>query len=217
MIRDAAAGEAQERERFAERYAPLVRAYLAARWASSSCREEMDDAIQEVFVECFRQGGILERVDASGGSGFRAFFYGMVRNVALRFEKRFALARKRSPGQTPDPDRIAESEHGLSRVFDQAWATCLLREAGELQTRHAEAAGKEAVRRVELLRLRFQEDLPIREIARLWEIEPLRIHRQYQRARREFKEALVEVLSFHYPGTRAEVEQRCVNLLAAFV
>jgi len=35
MIRGAAAGEVAERERFARRYIPVVRAYLVARWRIS--------------------------------------------------------------------------------------------------------------------------------------------------------------------------------------
>jgi RNA polymerase sigma factor (sigma-70 family) len=216
MIQEAAAGEVQERERFVACYAPLVRAYLAARWGASHYREEIDDAIQEVFVECFRLGGVLQRADAGVGRGFRAFFYGVVRNVALRFEKQAALAHKRNPADTPDPDELVKSERGLSRVFDQAWVTSLLREAAALQTRHAERAGTDALRHVELLRLRFQDDLPIREIARQWGVDAAGVHRQYERARQEFKAALLEVLSFHYPGTQTEIEQRCVSLLAAF-
>jgi RNA polymerase sigma factor (sigma-70 family) len=216
MIREAAAGEATERERFVARYAPLAHSYLAARWAASPCREEIDDAVQEVFVECFRVGGVLERAEMRVGGGFRGYFYGMVRNVALRFEKRSAQIRKRRQTDTPDPDKIAESERGLSRVHDQAWVTDLLRDAARIQAQHAEHVGGDAVRRVELLRLRFQEDLPIREIASLWGVDAAGVHRQYERARQEFKAALLKVLAFQYPGTPADVEQRCMNLLSAF-
>ena len=70
-----------------------------------------------------------------------------------------------------------------------------------------------AVRRVELLRLRFSEGLPIREIAARWEEEPERVHYHYKRAREEFKEALREVVRTHDPC--CAVEEECDRLLAA--
>lgn len=55
MIRDAAAGDPAGREEFAQRYLGVIRAYLAARWRGAALREDIDDATQAVFVECFRQ------------------------------------------------------------------------------------------------------------------------------------------------------------------
>jgi RNA polymerase sigma-70 factor (ECF subfamily) len=67
---------------------------------------------------------------------------------------------------------------------------------------------------VELLRLRFQEGLPIREIARRWQIEAAVVHHEYAKARQEFKAALLQVLAFHHPGSAADIEQQCSDLLA---
>jgi RNA polymerase sigma-70 factor (ECF subfamily) len=71
-----------------------------------------------------------------------------------------------------------------------------------------------ALRRVELLRLRFHEGLPIREIARRWRDDPATLHREYARAREEFKEALIGVMAFHHPGSPAQAERECAELLA---
>ena len=68
--------------------------------------------------------------------------------------------------------------------------------------------------RVELLRLRFHEGLPIREIARRWGTAAEVLHHEYARARQEFEAALREVVAFHHPGSPEEVEQECSNLLA---
>ena len=87
-IRAAAAGSAGDREEVARRYLAVIRAYLAARWRGSPLRPDLDDAVQEVFVECFRQGGALEAAGAGRVPSFRAFLYGVVRNVARRFESR---------------------------------------------------------------------------------------------------------------------------------
>ena len=87
MIQGAARGGAEDRERFAVRYAPVVRAYLEARWGNTPLAEFLDDAVQEVFVECFKQDGVLDRADDIRFGNFRQFLLGVVRNVALRIEK----------------------------------------------------------------------------------------------------------------------------------
>ena len=64
LIRKASAGEDEGRRRFAGRYEPFVRALLAARWRGSRLVGEIDDAVQDVFVECFHADGVLRRLDA---------------------------------------------------------------------------------------------------------------------------------------------------------
>jgi RNA polymerase sigma-70 factor (ECF subfamily) len=208
VIEAAAAGSAADREAFARHYAPVVRAYLAARWRGCPCWHDLDDAVQEVFIECFKRGGVLERADR--GRGFRPFLYGVVRHVALRAESQ----RQRRPDSGVDLEAVADADADQERAFDRAWAKALLREAARVMGRRAAAAGAAAVRRVELLRLRFQDGLPIRAIAARWQVEAAVLHHEYARARQEFKEALAEVVAFHCPGSPAEVEQECVNLLA---
>jgi RNA polymerase sigma-70 factor (ECF subfamily) len=208
VIRAAAAGSPADREELARRYLGVVRGYLAARWRDSALRAEQDDAVQEVFVECFRLGGALEAVSDGRVPNFRAFLYGIVRNIARRFESRPA----RATGPLPD---VAANEESQSRLFDRTWAQAIMSEAARLQTRQAATAGSEAVRRVELLRLRFEEGLPIRKIAARWSVPAADLHRAYALARQEFKAALLEVVAFHHPGTPAEVEQEAVGLLKA--
>ena len=205
MIRGAAAGEVAERERFARRYIPVVRAYLVARWRASQLLQEIDDAVQEVFFECFR--GALDRADPS--YGFRGLLYGIARNVARRHEERFGNRRERSL-----PDALAADEDSLARTFDRVWAASILEQARE---RLAELAIEpDARRRIELLRLRFEEGLPVRDIAALWEDDPARVHRAYARARKEFRSALMDVVRYHQPGSDAAVAEECSRLLAFF-
>src|SRR5262249_51193629 len=94
VIRAAAAGSPADRDELGRRYLGVVRAYLAARWRGSALRDNADDATQEVFVECFRQGGAVEAAGAGRVPAFRAFLYGVVRNVARRFESRPAVTRR---------------------------------------------------------------------------------------------------------------------------
>jgi RNA polymerase sigma-70 factor (ECF subfamily) len=216
VIEAAAAGLREEREHFARRYAPIVRSYLAARWRGLNVFEEVEDAVQEVFLECFKRGGILEKAERGRPGGFRAFLYGATRHVALRFEERRAIDHARRAGSDVKLDEIPGADLDHSLEFDRAWAKTILREAREKQAEHAAALGDAALKRVELLRLRFREGLPIREIARRWETAADRLHEEYARARNEFRSALREVVVFHHPGTAAEVERECESLLALF-
>ena len=214
VIRDAAGGDAGARQRFAERYERIVRSYLLARWRGSPLAQDLDDVIQEVFIEAFRDGGVLERADPKSPGGFRAFFYGVIRNVARRAESRHGRARDRQPHTAFFGDIAEAAEQRLSAIFDREWAQAVMREAADRQREAARTAGAEAQRRVELLRMRFYEGWPIREIARLWSVDAAQLHREYARARREFKAALAEVVAFHHPGSAAAIEGECGQLLA---
>jgi RNA polymerase sigma factor (sigma-70 family) len=208
VILAAAAGSAADREELARRYLGTVRAYLSTRWRGSSLDNDIDDATQEVFIECFRQGGAMEAVGAGRVPNFRPFLYGVIRNVARRYESR--PARPTAPLQ-----EIPSDDASQSQLFDRTWAEAIMVEATRLQAERAAEAGPEAVRRVELLRLRFEENRPIRAIAELWGIDAARLHHAYALARQEFRAALLAVVAFHQPGTPVEIEQEAACLLKA--
>jgi RNA polymerase sigma-70 factor (ECF subfamily) len=213
LIRDAAAGSMSARSDFSRRYLPVVRAYLAARWRGGPFEGDLDDAVQDVFLDCFREGGVIERADPSHGSGFRAFLFGVVRNTALRIEERRARESERREGGDIDPERFAAREERLSGVFDRAWALAVMREAAELQAARAREKGPEAAERVELLRLRFHEGMAIRDIALLWGADPARLHHDYAQARLEFMSALREVVGLHERCPAEQLEAECARLL----
>jgi len=77
----------------------------------------------------------------------------------------------------------------------------------------AESKGDEALRRVEILRLRFQDGLPIREIAVHLGMDPAKVHHDYATARAEFRKALEQIVAFHSSGSPALVEKECERLL----
>jgi RNA polymerase sigma factor (sigma-70 family) len=208
VIRAAAAGNPADREELARRYLSVVRAYLGARWRSSVLRPELDDAVQEVFVQCFREGGALAVAGAGVVPSFRAFLYGIIRNVARRFESQLVRTADLLP-------EIATDDASQSRLFDKKWARSIMVEAAQLQRMRAQERGAEAVQRVELLRLRFEENLPIRAIAELWGTDAARLHRAYALARQEFRAALLAVVAFHQPGRPVELEQEAASLLKA--
>jgi len=210
VVRGAAKGRPKDREEFARRYEPIVRAYLGARWRGSELRDEIDDAAQEVFLDCFRDGGALDRAEEGRPGGFRAFLYGVVGNVALRAERGRGHAALPLDADLPSRDRT------LSEAFDRAWAQALLKQAARLQDARARAAGADALRRVEILKLRFGEDMPIREIAKLWDADAARLHHEYATAREEFCAALCDVVAEHQGGSRADVEHEAERLIACF-
>ncbi len=217
VIRGAAAGHKRERDEFARRYLPVVRAYLSARWKGSPLRGDLDDAVQEVFVACFKAEGALERADSQQPGGFRAFFYGVVRNVAREYERRKARKKERQPASGFLHDNVPSDDDGLSTLFDRAWGMSILEQAvGRHKNKAEQAQDETSLRGVELLRLRFEDGLPIREIASRWDMDPARVHKEYARARDAYRDALTEVVAFHHPGNPGEVERECVRLLALF-
>jgi RNA polymerase sigma factor (sigma-70 family) len=213
LIRDARDGKPDARTRFTGRYFDSVRAYFVARWKSTPLSSEVDDAVQEVFLDCFRHGGALERAEPEHGSGFRAFFFGVTRTVALRVESRRAREWEKRGGELFQPERIAAREETLSRLFDRAWARAVVKEAADLQAEKARARGAESSKLVELLRLRFHDGKPIREIAKLWGVDPARLHHDYARARKDFLDALREVIATHEKCAHHTLDEECNRLL----
>lgn len=196
MIGEAAGGHQEQRAEFVRRYGPIVVEYLAARWRGTALLAEVRDVTHDVFLESFRLGGVLERAEPTRSGGFRAFFYGVVRNVARRHEDARARRREQQPSTSFDADACENPETSLSRVLDRAWARAVLDEAGARHRRAAEAQGEEALLRVELLRLRYEEGLPVREIARCWKMAADKVHQEARRARREFRRCLEAELAF---------------------
>jgi len=199
VIRGAAAGEPEPRSLFVRSYAPVIRAYLRARWRGSPLLQETDDAVQEVFLACFKEGGVLDAADPA--REFRPFLYAVVRNVARHAETRQQRNKEHSFPSGVEP----ASDEELSAVFDRAWALAVVQAA---LNRVADPG------QVELLRLRFHEDLPIREIAKRRGEDPDRVHRAYAKARQAYENALIDVVLFHQHGSREQALDEARRLLA---
>jgi RNA polymerase sigma factor (sigma-70 family) len=214
MIDAAAAGDAEQRARFALRYGPVVRATLEARRGRGLRPEEVDDLAQEVFLECFRLGGALGKAEPGRPGGFRGFFYGVVRNVAARGDQRRASAAARGAAADVDLDAVDSGERDSEAAFERAWAQAAMREAAELMDRRASSKGPAAKRRVELLHLRFHENLPVREIATRWSTDAAKLHHDYAEARKEFREALRATVAAECGTEPAETDAECARLLA---
>lgn len=213
LIRAAASGDVAERERFVIWYQSPIRAYLIARWRGSRYMDFLDDAVQEVFAECFRSEGPLQRIDPEQG-GFRAYLYGLVRNVARQCERKFFNTRELTVEGDMMLAELAQDEAVLSGIFDRAWAQAVMKQAADVQRQHAQVAGVDALKRIELLQLRFYEGMPIRDIAARWGMDPAKVHREYAKARSEFRSALFEVIAAQQPGSAKELQQRAMELIS---
>jgi hypothetical protein len=140
--------------------------------------------------------------------------FAVSRNIARRHEERTQRRREIPGSPSGELGAIAADEASLSRVFDRRWALAILARARD---RHAAEAAEDAEageRRLELMRLRFEDGLPIREIAARWEMDPAVLHAEYRRARGEFKRALREEVRFHQPDSADAIDRECLRLLA---
>jgi RNA polymerase sigma factor (sigma-70 family) len=212
LIRDAASGDVRAREEFARLYGGILRSFFQRRWRSGPCCDGIDDAAQEVFLRCFEQGGVLDRADDGRPGGFRAFLFGVARNVALEHEAR--VRRRSGEGSDSGLDDVTAEDESASRSFDRAWARGVMRQAREFMHSRALAAGERDRQRVEILRLRFEEGLPIRDVARLLGLEAAYAHHEYAIARKEFRAALAEAVALYLPGSRERIDHECELLLA---
>lgn len=213
LILGAATGSPLDRETFSVRYAPAIRAYLAARWRLDVNHDGVLDATQDVMVECFKDGGALSRVDPGCAGGFRAFLYGVVRNVALMAERRLARRREVDPGAAFDIDQVQRDEATLSLVFDRAFARAVARQARELLARRS-IRSPAAELRFRALALQFENCLLPRDVAAALGLPAERVYELLKEARREYRQALLDVVgSLHPDCGREEIEQRCVELM----
>lgn len=212
IIRGASAGRDEAITRFVSLYGPIVQSYLAARWKHSSLKDHLDDAMQEVFLACFKDGGVLVKAQDDRVQAFRPFLLGAARNISRQFE---AGQRRRGAIEAqPATDFDAEAEdERLSRAFDRAWAAAIVKEAAQRQAERARSMGPEAERRVELLRLRFSDGLKIRDIAARWDADLKATHHQFDKARAEFEDALADVIRRHYPGEALSVRKELERLM----
>lgn len=215
LIAGAAAGRIEDRSEFAHRYLDVVRSALAARWRGTVFVQLVDDAVQEVFLECFRVGGVLAKADPERPESFRSLLFGVVRNVAHRCERRSARAHARDAPSGLDDDALVAADATLSKMFDRQWARSLVRLAVDLMERRARVAGADSAqsRRVALLRLRFEDGMPVRDIAADWGADPAGLHEALRQARRDFQGCLREIVAFHSPQAGKAVDEECRRLL----
>lgn len=214
LVLDAAAGQDEARSQFAARYTSVIEAYLQARWKGNRLKDAVPDAVQEVLLETYKAGGLLDKAQPGLPGGFRAFLFGAVRMVARRFEEGRGQGKELALPTEFEAAGIGAVDPHLSMIFDRAWANALMQQAGQRQAKNA-GGDADRTQRLSLLRLRFQEGLPVRDIAERWQMPVEKVHKWYALARKEFRQALLEVMAEHQPGTEAELEARAKELFAS--
>jgi RNA polymerase sigma-70 factor (ECF subfamily) len=216
MILGAAERRPADQERFAARYTPMIKAYLAARWRVPIQHEDVADASQEVLLQCFRQQGALEKVDPALASGFRAFLYGVTRNVAAMTERKWSRQKEMQAAHSGVFEQPAD-EASLSHVFDRGWAEVVVREARAALQKRALMRGGTAALRARALELRYQGGLPPREIAPRLGLDVKQVYRLLEDGQTDFQDALLEVMAAHVPVASPEdLEKKCAELLQLF-
>ena len=93
----------------------------------------------------------------------------------------------------------------------------MIKEAVFVHAARARSKGNAAVRRAEILRLRFKEGMPIREITSAWNVDSTYLHNQYLQARKEFKNVLMEILALEHPHDGKGVERILAELRAVLM
>lgn len=197
LIRGAAHGDSVSTEELVRRYSMVIRGYLQNRWQTTPIAQHLEDACQETFFELFRDQGALQKVDTSGNRPFRSFLFGVVSNVARRIEQKYARSKTYANTEIDVQQPDAES---ASHLFDRLWAQAIVAQAVTEMRRRAAEQGGVLQLRVELLHLRFFDELPIREIAEKLGIAAAKAHKEYASARNDFRRILREVIAFHNPG-----------------
>lgn len=209
LIGGAASGDATSRGTFARLYGDVVRIELAARMRRAADDADVEDAVQEVMLECLKAGGALERASAKKCTRFRAYLGGITRNVALRYQERQML----QPDTLDRADTVSDPGPAIAARLDAAWSHAVLGEVMALLV-HESATSATARMRLAVLRMRHEEGSSPAEIAAALNITPVRVHYLTAEAKRDFRNALLSVVSQQNPGlTRAEVEAECVALL----
>jgi len=211
VIRAAAIGDSAARSAFADKYEAMIRGYLEIRWRGRLLASETGDAVQEVFVECLKPGGVLERADAGQGE-LRGLLRRVVQNVARRYEERAIKRGRIRPADTVWFAEVQGDEPGQATVFDRCWAHSIIEEATKRFRVLAAQDGEAGQRRVELLERRFGDDEPIRKIAAAWGLPAQDLHNAYKKARKEFYRCLREVIAFHRPDT-TDLSGECRKVL----
>jgi RNA polymerase sigma-70 factor (ECF subfamily) len=212
VITHAASGDRTAQERFAATYLAVVREFLEIRWQGTPLAGEVDDAAQDVFVECLREQGVLARADPTRGD-LRGLLYGVACNVARRFEEGQGRRSAQAALSESALEHLPSREVSLSVHFDRGWARMMVRLAGERMRAEAERGRPGARLRVELLELRYSANLSIRDIARQWDVDPDVVHRAYRKARDEFRAFLRRVLAEHSPQAHEVREEHVARLL----
>jgi hypothetical protein len=92
---------------------------------------------------------------------------------------------------------VQARDESVSQLLDRAWMEMIVRNAGERFRAACRADGADGLRAWEILRLRFEDGLPIRTIAARLACPATAVHVEYRRARRRFRACIDKELHDH--------------------
>lgn len=193
LVEAAATGDLGAQAAFSRQFEPLVHRWLWFRWRHTPFKSLIEDAAQDVFVECFRPGGALQHVDRTRCShGVEAYLRGLVQNVALRVERieaRHFHHRRRAVVQAGTLPRLGSAEQLDRDLMQQRVDAALaLLDSEDVRTKSGHSLR-------ELLRLHFEGGQPVRAIAQLWDEKVEHVHELRRRACSRFRACLLRVWS----------------------
>lgn len=190
----AAGGDPAARAAFWAQHARQVHTWLWFRWSRTTLRGCIDDAAQEVYLECFRRGGAFTHfAPERARHGVTGFLRGIVRNVAHRFERQRTRERAHRAHLTGTPPPL----HGDDDAVPAGDGTGIDHEhvvAALDRLDHDDPARGTPRSLRAFLRLRFDDGLPVRTIAKHWQTTPDHVHELRRRACRRFRSCLLAVL-----------------------
>lgn len=210
LVLATAHGSAADQEEFARIYAPVVEAYLNARWRGARA-DEIGDVVQEVMLDCVKPDGALASINPEKCPSFRGYLYGVTRIAALREEAR---ARKRPATVCPEVvAQQAADDPSLVQAFDLAFGGALVQVALERLLRlHADP--ETAALRHRVLQLRYVEGLTPADIAESTGMDVKRVYRHLEAARADFRVTFMSVVAEHHQfATRSETLDECEAIL----
>ena len=194
---------------FAFRYDRFVRRVLTKRWLGTIYRTHFDDAVQDVFVECFKPGGVLAKADSSRGGAFRSLLFRVTCNVAARYERNHNRDLRLISKELTDT-------HGEdSGAFLQITREEVAEVVSEALRRMSQHTAVEVRERAQLLIQHSCDGQKIIHLAGGDTETAERLHRQHSKAKREFQTFLSEVIQSHYRAPPEDVETILKELLGS--
>lgn len=200
------------RREFALRYECFARRVLAKRWRGTSFAMFFDDAVQEVFVECFKSHGVIEKADPTRNSSFRSLLFQVIIHVASRFEHSGRNHRTLHIGQDLTEFLQVDDQSGYESVTREE-VNELVREALRRMANHE----NDDIRRwATLLDRHACHDETIISMASHDTEVAAKLHREYAKAKKECRATLVDVVASEYRVPIAEAKVLVADLLTTF-
>ena len=188
---------------FVSRYRRPLLSFVERRGFST---QDAEDVVQEVFLRLFTKEA-LARADRERGR-FRSFVLGIAKHV-MSEERARRSAKKRGGGERPIPlseiPEVVQKESDETE-FEGIWADHLLRRA-------LDALEEDNPRQHRTLKMRFEEELSYREIAKRMDRNLQQVKNDIHRARRKLVKRIKKEIE-GYCSSQSEFEDEVSSFLS---